>query len=662
MPNQVWTADSDGALNWLNDRTYDFTGYREGELFGENWARVVHPDDLEIALANWSTAINDGVEYETEFRIRKSDGCFRWHLVRASPLLTDGGALAGWVGTNTDIEERKNAEAEIAKLNETLESRVAIRNHELEEVHATLRQSQKMEAIGNLAGGIAHDFNNLLQVITGNLQLASREVPEGSLGQARLDQAKKSVMRAATLSSQLLSFARKQPLAPVATNLGRLLGDTMDILRSAIGEGVALETILADGLWNTSVDPNNMENAILNLAINARDAMDGNGNLKIDIGNADIDGTCAKTHPDIDQGQYVVLAVTDTGCGIPPEVVEKIFEPFFTTKEDGHGTGLGLSMVYGFAKQSGGHITIDSLVGSGTTIRIYLPRSMEQEQIVEPVGTAGLWGGTETILLVEDDEDVRETAVNTLVDLGYKVLQATNAQDALTLLVGDQHIDLLFTDVVMPGKINGHQLAEEMRKNRPELPVLFTSGYVHDSIVHDGRLDEGVQLLGKPYTQSALQQKIREVLGSEGIQTCQSSSLSPPVSPQIPQSAASPTNNISVLVCEDDILIRTDIVDGLREAGFKVLEAANALSALNIMETNCVDVLITDVGLPDKSGEELAQDARKLAPDLPVIFATGGIDVPSSAALGNCMVLSKPFQDSQLLKAIEAMTCSHQTQ
>lgn len=654
MPNHVWTADPDGGLNWLSDQIYAYTGASEGALYGADWVRVVHPDDEEVSSARWATTISNGVAYESEFRIRKADGSYRWHLVRASPLRAEDGTLTGWVGTNTDIEERKNSEAEIAKLNATLETRVAKRNAELEELHATLRQSQKMEAIGNLAGGIAHDFNNLLQVITGNLQLAGREMAQGSPGQARLDQAMKSVMRGATLASQLLSFARKQPLDPVVINLTRLLTETSDILRSALGEGVKLEIDLADDLWNTSVDPNNMENALLNMALNARDAMEGQGEFTVSVRNVDLDQGYFDASLDVTRGQYVMLAVTDTGCGIDPDVIEHIFEPFFTTKEEGLGTGLGLSMVYGFAKQSGGHVTIQSEAGKGTTIKIYLPRSFGQEQVLPFVAPIGISGGSETILLVEDDPNVRETAYVMLTEMGYHVLQASDAQQALDIAKTGAEIDLLFTDVVMPGKTNGQELAERIRDIHPDLPVLFTSGYVQDSIMHDGRLNEGVQLLGKPYTQSALAQKIRNVLGGTGKPI--------PASLPLPISDAQPVqpeptlfDDLCILVCEDDILIRMDIAEGLSHVGCRVLQAGNVARALDILAADPVQMLITDVGLPDRTGEELAQEARKLYPDLPVIFATGGMDVPSASGLGNCKILSKPFSDTDLLDAIKTM-------
>ncbi|WP_458790921.1 hybrid sensor histidine kinase/response regulator [Yoonia sp. MH D7] len=653
MPNHVWTADTNGGLDWLNDRLYEFTGLREGQLYGTDWTRVVHPDDFDASAAKWTHAIAQGIGYETEFRIRKSDGAYRWHLVRASALHSETGELIGWVGTNTDIEDRKHVEDEIAKLNATLETRVAERNQELEELHATLRQSQKMEAIGGVAGGIAHDFNNLLQVITGNLQLAGRDIAQNSPAQERIEQAMKAVMRGATLASQLLSFARKQPLAPIVINLERLLSDTTEILQSAIGEGVEFETRISGRLWNTNVDPNNLENALLNLAINARDAMDRQGKLTISIENADLAAADVRSSPGLEAGQYVMLAVTDTGTGIPADVIEQIFDPFFTTKEDGHGTGLGLSMVYGFAKQSGGHILIDSTVGTGTTVKLYLPRCLQEEAAARPANATGMAGGTETILLVEDDNDVRETAAGMLTVLGYTVLEAPDAKNALAILETDTAIDLLFTDVVMPGGSTGHDLAKIARELRPDLPVLFTSGYVQDAIVHDGRLDEGVELLGKPYTQLTMAQKIRSILPEQGTI----------IQPQHPPSDASVTvattsiepANFCVLICEDDALIRMDISMCLADAGYEVLEAATAQQAIDRLHKGGVDLLITDIGLPDRSGEELAEDARDINAALPIVFATGSNDVPAAITLGNCKIVKKPFRDTDLLEAISAL-------
>ncbi|TMV07422.1 hybrid sensor histidine kinase/response regulator [Arenibacterium halophilum] len=658
MPNHVWTADKEGSLDWLNVQTYKFTGYKEGDLFGSDWARVVHPDDLEAAKNKWAYAIHDGIPYETEFRIRKADGSYRWHIVRASPLRTSEGTLTGWVGTNTDIEDRKNFEAEIAKVNATLETRVARRNRELEELNAALRHSQKLEAIGGLAGGIAHDFNNLLQVITGKLRFAMREIGPESPARAHLDQAMSSVRRGATLASQLLSFARKQPLSPTVTNLGRLVSEAVDMLHTAIGEGVELELRFDDGLWNINVDRSSMENALLNLAINARDAMDGQGKLAIHIGNVTLDEAYAQTQPHVAPGPYICVKVTDSGRGMSPEIVNRIFEPFFTTKADGNGTGLGLSMVYGFAIQSGGYVRVESEVAVGTSINIYLPRSFEEEQAIHRGAKVEVLRGSETILLVEDDDEVRAVAFNMLTDLGYIVLQAPDAEQALNLLASDRHIDLLFTDVVMPGEVNGQVLAERIREMRPGVPVLFTSGFVQDRIVQDGRLNDGVQLIGKPYTEVQLAQKIREVI--ECARTALGSTLSDAVA-GTNQTVFNDTlqlEGIRILICEDDALIRLDLAEELRDVGYEVLEAANAREALNFLRSEAINVLVTDVGLPDRSGQDLAREAREIYADLPVIFATGGVDVTSAKDMDDCIVLSKPFESLALRSSIEAILIS----
>ncbi|MGP3696733.1 PAS domain-containing protein [Rhodobacter sp. NSM] len=636
MPNHVWTATLDGRLDWLNDRLRDYFGRQADELLDASPVAILHPEDRDRAEAAWSASLAHGIPFEQEIRLRRHDGADRWHLSRALPIRDDDGRILRWIGTNTDIEDRKLAEEAIAGLNATLEERVQQRNRELEELSATLRQSQKMEAIGNLAGGIAHDFNNLLQTITGSVQLAMRALDEDNPVLPRLEQALRAVERGATLASQLLAFGRRQPLAPQVINLGRLLRDADHIVRSAVGEGVEVETIVAGGLWNTCVDPANVETAILNLAINARDAMEGRGRLTIEIGNSFLDETYTRTHPDLEPGQYVMLAVTDTGCGMTPAVIDRVFEPFFTTKAEGRGTGLGMSMVYGFVKQSGGHIKIYSEVDSGTSIKIYLPRSLETEDVARPQPTGAMTGGTETILVVEDDEQVRSTAIGLLHDLGYSVLQAKDADRALTIVESGAQIDLLFTDVVMPGKLNSRQLAERARRLRPGLPVLFTSGYTQNSIVHGGRLDSGVHLLSKPYTQEALARKLRDVLAAAAP-------------------AAAPEQNlrgVHVLVCEDDVIIRMNLVEGLAEAGCRVSEAGVGSAAIAQLQNEAADLLLIDLGLPDMSGVDLARMARSMHPDIPILFATGDTGVPEEEFQPRVAVLTKPFGDEALLDCV----------
>ena len=516
IPNHVWTSQPDGLLNWFNEQVYRYSGAAAGELDGQGWTRLVHPDDLEAAAESWAVSLTSGKPYQTEFRLRRADGLYRWYIARALPILDTSGGIGRWIGTNTDIEDQKNTAEALAHLNANLEQRVEQRTAELLRAEESLRQSQRMESLGNLTGGVAHDFNNLLQVISGNLQLLSRDLAGNEKAEKRLHNAMAGVSRGAKLASQLLSFGRRQPLAPRVVNIGRFIRETDDLIRRALGDGIEIETVVAGGLWNTAIDPGNIENAILNLAINARDAMDGSGKLTIEAGNASLDDEYAKSNPDVTPGQYVMLAITDTGSGIPPEIIDQVFEPFFTTKPEGKGSGLGLSMVYGFVKQSNGHIKIYSEMDHGTTIKLYLPRSSEPEDEPVPVVNGPVEGGSESILVVEDDHAVRETTIATLRDLGYRVLNAKDAQSALNVIESGVSIDMLFTDVVMPGTLRSPELARKARERLPNIAVLFTSGYTENAIVHGGRLDAGVELLPKPYSREALAHKIRSVLAKRG--------------------------------------------------------------------------------------------------------------------------------------------------
>lgn len=403
-----------------------------------------------------------------------------------------------------ELSERKLAEERLQEANASLEDRVSKEIAERLQTEHALRQAQKMEAIGQLTGGVAHDFNNLLQVVSGNLQLLGKDIVGNAAAEKKVSNALEGVARGSKLASQLLSFGRRQALEPKVVNIGRFVAGIEDMLRRTIGEGIEIETIRNGGLWNTFVDVVQVENAILNLAINARDAMDGAGKLTIEVGNASLDDNYARQHDDVDAGQYVMLAVTDTGSGMPADVISKVFDPFFTTKPLGKGTGLGLSMVYGFVKQSGGHIKIYSEIGDGTTVRIYFPRSLQQEDVVIAADLGPAVGGNETILVAEDDEQVRDTVVALLTDLGYRVLKAKDASAALTIIESGVPIDLLFTDVVMPGPLKSAEMARQARERMPNLAVLFTSGYTENSIVHGGRLDPGVELLSKPYTREAM--------------------------------------------------------------------------------------------------------------------------------------------------------------
>jgi two-component system, NtrC family, sensor kinase len=391
-----------------------------------------------------------------------------------------------------------------------------------ESTEHALRQAQKMEAVGRLTGGIAHDFNNLLTAIIGNMDLAIRRLGgEGGRVERSMASAKEAAQRAAALISRLLAFSRQQPHEVKLTDANRLVRDMSELLISTLGEAVTIETVLGAGLWRVALDPNELETALLNLAVNARDAMPSGGRLTIETSNAYLDEDyIAKEGAQIPPGQYVLIAVSDSGTGMGPEVVEQAFEPFFTTKPKGIGTGLGLSMVYGFVKQSGGHVKIYSELGQGTAVKMYFPRVLEHRDSAPTQAAAAKpeavprGTGRETVLLVEDDETVNRFAADVLQDLGYTVYSAPDGAQALTLL--DHHdVDLLFTDVVLPAGMNGRELAEMAAKKKPKIKVLYATGYTRNAIIHNGRLDPGVDVLMKPYTYDVLARKIRNVLDSE---------------------------------------------------------------------------------------------------------------------------------------------------
>ena len=423
--------------------------------------------------------------------------------------------------------QRDRAESALQNLNETLETLVAERTEALqqtntrllneiqlrEESEDRLRQMQKIEAIGQLTGGIAHDFNNMLAVILGSLRLMQRRLARGETDlQKYIDGAVDGAERASNLTKRLLAFARQQSLSPAVVDCNKMITGMSELLRRTISETIRIETVLSGGLWRTHVDPSQLENALLNLAVNARDAMPEGGRLTIETSNADLDQRYASTHADVVPGQYILIAVTDSGTGMTPEVIARAFDPFFTTKSMGHGTGLGLSQVYGFIKQSGGHVKIYSEIGEGTTIKLYLPRFIGETEKSDPAasGHVPVSKFNETVLVVEDEDSVRSVTVDMLTELGYRVLQAEGAMAGLKILDAHPEVTLLFTDVVMPD-VNGRKLADEAKKRRPDLSVLFTTGYTRNAIVHNGVLDAGVHLIVKPFTMETLAQKLEEI-------------------------------------------------------------------------------------------------------------------------------------------------------
>lgn len=488
----IWDWDLVHNKMWWNDSLFAVFGHDPEfvEPGPESWTRRIHPQDLnEVTHSIHAVMDNPATNsWQKEYRFLHANGESRTVIDRGYVIRDDSGKAIRMVGSMMDITQTR-------------------------EMNERLRQSQKLEAVGQLTGGVAHDFNNLLTVILGNAELLSEQLTDQQQLRMLAEMTATAAERGAELTGRLLAFARRQPLEPKQVNLNRLIQGMDSLLRRTLPENIDIETVYAGGLWLCEADPAQLENALLNLAINARDAMGDGGKLTIETGNTQLDETYAGLHEEVIPGQYVLVSVSDTGCGMPPEIVSRAFEPFFTTKQMGKGSGLGLSMVYGFTKQSGGHIKIYSEVGEGTTVKLYLPRAVNSaDAIYEGHVAPVIERGHEKILLVEDDPLVREHVNVLLKGLGYQVITANNAADAMDMIMQLPDLDLLFTDIVMPGLMNGRQLADRARELRPELKVLFTSGYTENAIVHHGRLDRGVHLLNKPYRRQELAAKVRKVL------------------------------------------------------------------------------------------------------------------------------------------------------
>ena len=478
-------------------------------VIGQALPRYVQPDERAALVRLLDGARHGSVR--GELTIRTSGGAQRPAYLSLS-LLHRGEGTALLCGVLTDLTQQKLHLRELAEAN----ARLLAESAERERVEDALRQSQKMEAVGQLTSGIAHDFNNLLQGITGSLDMAQRRIAQGRMGELGhlISGAMASANRAAALTHRLLAFSRRQPLDPKPVGVNPLVAGMEDLLRRTMGEAIKLELALAGGLWPTLCDPNQLESAVLNLVINARDAMPDGGMLTIETRNACLDGDHAAHARGVNPGQYVCVRVTDTGTGMAPEVIGRAFDPFFTTKPIGQGTGLGLSMIYGFARQSEGACRIDSTVGQGTTVELYLPRHHGGAPEDGPVpGLTGAQeaGDGEVVLVVEDEPVVRALVVEVLHDLGYRALEAADGASGLEVLRSRRRIDLLVTDIGLPG-LNGRQMADAALEGRPDLEVLFMTGYAENAAVANGFLEPGMAMITKPFAMEVLATRIRAMI------------------------------------------------------------------------------------------------------------------------------------------------------
>lgn len=600
----------DGLFRSVNPAWTAVLGHQAAEVVNRHQSEFRHPEDFELS-ERWVQQVRQGtIVPELEARYMHKDGSYRWISWRAAPP-EDGLIYA----IGRDMTETRTQAARLAEAQERL------------------RQSQKMESIGQLTGGVAHDFNNILSIISGNLEFLQRQGNAHLTSRERqsITYAMEGVHRATGLTRSLLAFSRRQPLDPRQVELDRLVGGMSALLKRTIGEDITIHADLAAEESWIHVDPNQLESAILNLAVNARDAMENGGSLVIGTKAVQLSGD-----QDLPDGRYVVVSVADTGTGMDAETLGKVFEPFFTTKEVGKGTGLGLSQVYGFVSQSGGTVRISSAVGQGTTVKIYLPRlasdaateEAEQAPLVTPRAVRA-----ETVLVVEDDPDVRRYSAASVRELGYTVLEAHDGPSALKLLHDNPAVDLLFTDVVLPNKMNGKELADQATGERAGLAVLYVSGYSRDALIKDGRLTPNIHLLNKPFSFAQLGTEIRRALDERQI--------------AIPR----------ILVVEDEPLVRMLAVDTLEAAGYRVDQAASGAEALEKMRAGgAVAAVVVDIGLPDTRGDILANQIRQMIASLPIVIASGYQEDDLRARFENTEhmgFVGKPYAGTRLVETLQ---------
>lgn len=614
-------AGSDGQLSSVNPAWLNVLGLEAERAEGKMLADLVSSADHPLVERVLERFTHDTVVRDIDLCMRVADGGERtviWTFVK----LPDG----SFYGAGRDMSERMYLEAQ-------------------------LRQVQKMESIGQLTGGVAHDFNNLLTIIQGNLETLQRAQNDQTPVRLRNATANglRGAERAAELIRSLLAFSRRQALEPQAVDINDLLLGLSDLLGRTLGEHIVIESHAQPDAWETFVDLNQLENAVINLAVNARDAMSTGGALVLGTSNAVLDAADCDQLTDCLPGEYVVLTVADSGVGMSDDVMGRAFDPFFTTKAEGEGTGLGLSQVYGFVRQSGGHVQMNSQPGRGTTIRLFLPRigQHQRKQVLsrrerEHTPQAS---GVETILVVEDEADVRAHSTETLREMGYQVLEAEDGAQGLRVLDAHPEIRLLFTDVGLPNGMNGKMLADKAVARRPGLPVLFTSAYAAEVLVSNNRLDAGVALISKPFTVTGLAQRVRRALDDAASER--------------PAEQSAP---LRVLLVEDDFMLRTLAVESLASEGFEVQDTGSVAETLEHVQAKgieCFDLVIIDIGLPDGRGDDLAKALRAQRADLPVLILSGNIgQISDPAFYGDPLVatLEKPYRRTTLISTIKSLT------
>ena len=520
-PLWPWTADSHGAVTSLDQRWYEYTARSPAQTLGRQWLNAVHPDDRLSFAKLWKQSLTSLQPFDAQIQLRKSTGEYRWFRIRALCSLDPEGRCEQWYGTVEDIHERVQLEAALRDWNELLEERIAVRTRQLEAeqqeralAESKLRQSQKMEAVGQLTGGIAHDFNNLLAGITGSLELMQRHIDNQRYDElSRYNSvALTSATRAAALTQRLLAFSRQQSLQPEVLEPREVVAGLEEIIRRSVGPSIHVECSFR-GHDPIKCDPNGLENALLNLAINARDAMPGGGTLKLDVQRCAIDAqSCSEKM--LPAGLYVAISVADSGTGISADILPRVFDPFFTTKRIGEGSGLGLSMIYGFAQQSGGQVKIQSSVGVGTTVTMYFPvvsQSPARPEDAEPHEAARLQpGGNETILLVDDEAAIRQMVSEFLTEAGYRVIEALDSASALKQAEKTAYLDLLLTDIGLPGTMNGVALAAAMKTRYPSLKVMFITGFAEGKSLVS--VDATTRILTKPFSLTDLGQQVASLI------------------------------------------------------------------------------------------------------------------------------------------------------